>query len=102
MSLGESILGVPNDEPRTKLWLVAYEMLFSREIKVDLGVCVLIWTTIRQIRKQLPIIVERTKSSLLLLHCVDSITKYQMCLHAYSYMNYQAHQVEFRPYAAID
>ena len=46
---GESVFGVPNDELRTRLWLVGHQMLLSCQITVAIGVGVWIWVTIRQV-----------------------------------------------------
>ena len=51
VSAGESLLGVPNDKLRARLWLVGYQVLLSRKIMVAVGLSVRIRATIRQIGK---------------------------------------------------
>ena len=67
---GESLLGVPNDKLRARLWLVGYQVLFSRQITMAVGVGVRIRATIRQVGKQVPLVVVRAESTLFLLHSV--------------------------------
>ena len=59
VSPGESLLGVPNDELRTRLWLVGHKVLLSRQITVAVGVSVRIRATIKQVGKQVPLDVVR-------------------------------------------
>ena len=98
----ESLLGVPNNELCTRLWLVNHQVLFSRQIIVAVCMGVRIWATIRQVGKQVPLVVVQTESTFLLLHGVHLKTNSQACGLLYSNRNYQAHLVEFRADAAID
>ena len=102
LSSGKSLLGVPNDELRTRLWLVGHHVLLNRQITVAVGMGVRIRATIRHAGKLVPLIVVRAKSTLLLLHGVYLKTNSQVCSHAYSYTNNLAHLVKFRADAAID
>ena len=70
VSAGESLLGVQNDKLRARLLLVGYKVLLSRQITVAVGVGVQIRATIRQVGKQLPLVVVRAESMLFLLHGV--------------------------------
>ena len=70
VSPGESLLGMPNDELRTSLWLVGHRLLFSRQISVAVGVGVRIRATIWQIGEQVPLVVVRAESTLFLFHGV--------------------------------
>ena len=70
VSAGELLLGVPNNKLRARLWLVGYQVLLSRQITVAVGVGVRIRVTIRQIGKQVPLVVIEAESTLFLLHCV--------------------------------
>ena len=87
VSSGESLIGVSNDELRTRLWLVGHKVLLSRQITVAVGVGVWIWATIWQIGKQVPLVVVRAESTLLLLHGVHLKTMNQVCSHVYSNRN---------------
>ena len=53
---------------------------------VNMGVQIL--TTIMQVGKQVPFVVVRAKSTLLLLHNVYLKTNSQVCGHAYENRNY--------------
>ena len=88
VSPGESLLEMPNDELRTRFWLVGHKLLLSRQITVAVGVSVRIRETIRQVAKQVSLIVVREKSTLFLLHGVHLKTNSQVCGHAYSNRNY--------------
>ena len=79
VSVGESLLGAPNDHLRARLWLVSYQVLFSRQITGAVGAGVRIRATIRQIGKQVPLVVIGAESTLFLLHCVHLKTNSQMC-----------------------
>ena len=81
VSAGESLLGVPNDKLRTRLWLVGHKVLLSRQITMAVGVGVQIRAIFRQIGKQIPFIVIGAESTLFLLYCVHLKTKSQMCSH---------------------
>ena len=81
VSAGESLLGVPNNKLRATLWLVGYQMLFSCQITVAVGVGVRIRATIRQIGKQVPLVVIGTESTFFLLNFLHLKTKSQMCSH---------------------
>ena len=81
VSAGESLLGVPNDKLRARLWLVGYQVLLSSQITVAVGVGVRIRATIRQIGKQVPLVVIGAEATLFLLHCVHLKTNSQMCRH---------------------
>ena len=70
VSPGESLLGVPNDELRTRLWLIGHKVLLTRQITVAVGVSVRIRATIRQVGKQVPHVVVRAESTLRLRHGV--------------------------------
>ena len=63
---GESLLGVLNDQLRARLWLVGHQVLLSRQITVAVGVGVRSRATIRQIGKQVPLVVVRAESTLFL------------------------------------
>ena len=88
MSPGESLLGMPNDELSTRLWLVGHHVLLSHEITVAVGVGVRIRAIINQVGKQMPIVVVLAESTLFLLHGVHLKTNSQECGHAYSNRNY--------------
>ena len=83
VSTGESLFRMPNDKLRAMIWLVGHQVLLSRHITVAVGVGVRIRVTIKQICKQVPRVVVRTKSALLLLYCVYLIANSQVCCHAY-------------------
>ena len=68
-------------------------MLFSRQIKIAVGVGVRIQATIRQVGKQVPLVVVRAESALFLLYCVHLKTNSQVCGYGYSNRNYEAHLV---------
>ena len=102
VSPSESLLGVPNDELRTRPWLVGHLVLLSRQITMSVGMGVRILATIRQVGKQVPLIVVRAESTLLLLHGVHLNTIRNMCGREYYNSNYQAHLLEFGTDAAID
>ena len=57
------------------------------------GVNVRIRATIRQVGKQVPLVVVQAESALLLLHCVHLNTNSQVCGYAYSNTNYKANLV---------
>ena len=104
VSLGESLQGVPNDELRTRLWLVVHKLPLSRQITVAVDVSVRIRATIKQVGKQVPLVVLRAESirALLLLHGVHLKTNRQVYGHAYVTINYQEHLVKFKADAAIE
>ena len=70
VSSDESLLGVPNDKLRARLWLVSHQVLLSSQITVAVGVGVRIRATIWQVGKQVPLVVARAESTLFLLHGV--------------------------------
>ena len=88
VSLGESLHGVPNDNLRSRLWLVGHPVLLRFQITVIVGVGVRIRATIWQVSKQVPLVVVQAESTLFLLHGVHLKTNSQMCSHAYSNINY--------------
>ena len=63
---------------------------------------VLIRATIRQVGKQIPLVVVLAEPTLLLLHGVHLKTNCHVCGYAYLNRNYCAHLVKFRADAAID
>ena len=79
VSEGESLLGVPNNQLRARLWLVCYQVRLSRQITVAVGVGVRIRATIRQIGKKVPLVVIGAESTLFLVHCVHLKANNQMC-----------------------
>ena len=79
VSAGKSLIGMPNYQLRARLWLVSYEVLLSRQITVAVGVGVWILATIRQIGKQVPLVVIGAEFTLYLLHCLHLKTNSQMC-----------------------
>ena len=81
VSTGESLLVVPNDKLRARLWLVGYQVLLSSQITVAVGVGVRIWAAIRQIGKQVPLVVIGAESTLFLLYCVHLKTNSQIYSH---------------------
>ena len=81
VSARESLLRVLNDKLHARHWLVGYQVLFSRQITVAVGVGVLIRATIRQIGKQVLLVVIGAESTLFLLHCVHLTTNSQMGSH---------------------
>ena len=83
MSSGNSFFGVPNDELCTRLWLVGYHVLFSRQITVVVVVAVRKKATIRQVGKQVPLVVVLTESTHFMLHGVHLKTNSQVCDNAY-------------------
>ena len=78
VSSGELLLGVPNDKLRAR-----HQVLFTRQITVTVGVDVRIGATIRQVGKQVPLVVVRAKTMIFLLHGVYLETNSQVCGHAY-------------------
>ena len=83
VSSGKSLLGVPNDKLRARLWLVGHQVLISRQITMAVGVGVRIRATIRQVGKQVPLVVVRAESALFLLHGVYLKTNNKVCGYAY-------------------
>ena len=68
-------------------------MLFSRQITMPVGVGVRIRATIRQVGKQVPLVVVRAESVHFLLYGAHLKTNSQVCGYAYSNRNYEAHMV---------
>ena len=77
-------------------------VFYRCQVTVAVGVDVRIRETIRQVGKQVQLVVVEKKLALLLLHGVYLKTNSQICCHAYSNRNSQTHLVEFGSYAAID
>ena len=68
MPSGESLFWVPNVDLRTRLWLVGRQVLLSRQITLVVGVGVFIRATIRQVGKQVLLVVVRAESTFLRLY----------------------------------
>ena len=88
VSPSESLLGVPNDELRTRLWLVGHLVIISCQITVAVGVDIRNWATIRQTGKPVPLVVERAQFTHFLLNCVQLTKNSQVCGHASLIRNY--------------
>ena len=102
MSSGKSLLGVPNDELCTRLWLAGHQLLLSCQITVAVGEGVQNRATINHVGKQVPLVVVRAKSTRLLLYGVYLKTNSEVCGNAYSYRNNLTHLVKFTADASID
>ena len=72
-----------NDSLRARLWLIGQKVLLSRQITVAVGVSIRIRATIRQVGKQVLLVVVRAELKFLLLHCVYLKKNSQMCGHVY-------------------
>ena len=83
VSSGKSLFGVSNNKLRARLWLVGNQVLFSPQITMAVGVGVRIRATIRQVGKQVPLVVIWADSALFLLHGVYLKTNNQVCGYAY-------------------
>ena len=83
VSSGESLFGMPNNKFRARLWLVGHQMLLSRQLAMAVGVGVWIRATIRQVGKQVPLVVVRADYARFLFQGVYLKTNSQACGHAY-------------------
>ena len=88
VSANESLVAMPNDKLRARLWLVGYQVLLRFQITDAEDVSVRIRANIRQIGKQVPLVVIGAESTLFLLHGVHLKTNSQICGYAYSNINY--------------
>lgn len=68
LSLSEALLWVRDDELRARPRLVGHQLLLSCQITVAVGKGFWTRAAIKQVGEQVPFVVKRTKSALLLLH----------------------------------
>lgn len=72
---GESLVAVPDDKLIARLRLIVHQMFLRCQVTVTKSVSVLILANVRQVNKQISLVIVQAKSALLLLYKVHQNSK---------------------------